>query len=159
MSPPIKWGDILFLTMLSVRPSARPSVRSSVCFCMSVCLSVCLYVRLAFVSALYLLNPWWDFQITRYKCQVWWDYLQCVCFNKVGSRSRSYFKVKLCLTVFRVRSISVEPLVGFSITRHKCQVWWDDVQCVCFTKVGSRSRSYLKVKHFMTVFCVRFISF
>ena len=37
MSPPMKWGDILFL--------AR-----------------CPSVHHAFVSALYLLNPWWDLQ-------------------------------------------------------------------------------------------------
>jgi len=36
MSPPMKWGDILFLALLSV----------------------CLSVRHAFVSALHLLNPW-----------------------------------------------------------------------------------------------------
>jgi len=43
MSPPMKWGDILFLAPLSVcpsdRPSDRPSVRPNVR--PSVCLSVC----------------------------------------------------------------------------------------------------------------------
>jgi len=53
----IKWGDI-FLALLYVCPSVRPSV------CLSVCMSVRLSVRHTFVSALYLLNPWWDFQIT-----------------------------------------------------------------------------------------------
>ena len=53
---PMKWGDILFLAPLSVCPSVRLSVRLS--------------VRHTFVSALYLLNPWWDFQITLHKCQV-----------------------------------------------------------------------------------------
>jgi len=48
MSPPMKWGDILFLAPLSVRLS----------------------VHHAFVSALYLLNPWWDLQITLHKYQV-----------------------------------------------------------------------------------------
>jgi len=58
---------------------------------------------------------------------------------------------------FRVRSISFKLLL--QITLHKCQVWWDDVQCLCLTKVGSRSRSQSKVKHCMTVFRVRSISF
>ena len=35
-----------------------------------VCPSVCPSVRHTFVSALYLLNPWWDFLITLHKCQV-----------------------------------------------------------------------------------------
>jgi len=79
-----------------------------------VCLSVRLSVCHAFVSALYLLNPWWDLQITLHKCQVWWDDVQCLCLNKVSSRSRSQSKIKHCMTVFRVRSISFEPLVGFT---------------------------------------------
>ena len=45
MSPPIKWGDMLFSALLSV--------------CMS-----------GFRVALYLLNPGWDLQITLHKCQV-----------------------------------------------------------------------------------------
>ena len=85
---------------LSVRLTVRPSVRPS--------------VRHTFVSALYLLNPWWDFQITLHKCQVWWDDVQCLCLTKVGSRSRSLFKIKHCMTVFRVRSISFEPMEGFT---------------------------------------------
>jgi len=48
------------------------------------------------------------------KCQVWWDNVQCLCLTKVGSRSRSQSKIKYCMTVFRVRSISFEPLVGFT---------------------------------------------
>jgi len=40
-------------------------------------------VWLYFVSALYLLNPWWDFQITLYKCQVWWVDVQCKCLTKL----------------------------------------------------------------------------
>ena len=97
---PMKWGDILFLAPLSVCPSVRPSVRLS--------------VRHTFVSALYLLNPWWDFQMTLHKCQVWWDDVQCLGLTKVGSRSRSQSKIKHCMTVFRVRSISLEPLVVFA---------------------------------------------
>jgi len=40
--------------------------------------------------------------------------MQCLCLNKVGSRSRSQFKIKHCTTVFRVRSITFEALVGFT---------------------------------------------
>jgi hypothetical protein len=40
--------------------------------------------------------------------------LQCLCLSKVCSRSMSQSKIKHCMTVFRVRSISFEPLVGFT---------------------------------------------
>jgi len=36
----------------------------------------------------------------------------------------------------------LNPLWELKITLHICQAWCDDVQCVCLTKVGSRSRSY-----------------
>jgi len=39
--------------------------------------------------------------------------VQGLCLTKVGSRSRSEFKIKHCMTVFHVGSISFEPLVGF----------------------------------------------
>jgi len=81
---------------------------------MSVCPSVRLSVRHTFVSALYLLNPWWDLQITLHKCQVWLDNVQCLGLTKVSWRSRSQSKIKHCMTVFRARSISLEPLVGFT---------------------------------------------
>jgi len=71
-------------------------------------------IWLYFVSALYLLNLWWDLQITLHKCQIWWDDVQFLCFTKVGPRSRSQSKSKHCMTVFRVRSISFEPLVVFT---------------------------------------------
>ena len=48
------------------------------------------------------------------KCQVRWDNVQCLCLTKVGLRSRSQSKIKHCMTVFHVRSISFEPLVGFT---------------------------------------------
>ena len=32
----------------------------------------------------------------------------------------------------------------------KCQQCWDDVQCLCLTKVCSRSKSEFKIKHCMT---------
>jgi len=155
-------------------------------------------VWLYFVSALYLLNSWWDLQITLHKCRVWWDDVQCIHLTKVGSRSRSQFKIKHFMTVFRVRSISFEPLVVFTnnfaqmsamlwrcavpmfdqgwfkvhgqnlrlnivwlyfmpalyllnpwldlqITLHKCQEWWDNVQCLFLTNVCLRSRSQFKI--------------
>jgi len=123
MSPPMKWGDILFLAPLSVRPSVCPSVLHT------------------FMSALYLLNPWWDLQIILHKCQVWWDNVQCLCLTKVGSRSRSQFKIKHCMTIFCVALYLLNPWWELQITLHNCQVWWDNVQCLCLTKVGSRSRS------------------
>ena len=47
MSPPIKWGVILFLAPLSVRPYVCPSY-------------------------LYILNPYWNLQMTLHKWQVRW---------------------------------------------------------------------------------------
>jgi len=124
---------------------------------MSVRLSVRPSVRHTFVSALYLLNPWWYLQITLHKCQVGRDDMQCLCLTKV--RWRSQFKIKHCITVLCVRSISFEPHVELQITLHKCQVWWDDVQCLCLIKVGSRSKSQFKIKDCMTVSRVGSISF
>jgi len=40
--------------------------------------------------------------------------VQCLYLIMVGSRSMSQSKIKHCMTVFRVRSISCEPLVGFT---------------------------------------------
>jgi len=37
-----------------------------------------------------------------------------LCLTKGGSRSRSQSKIKHCMTVFCVRSISFEPLSGFT---------------------------------------------
>jgi len=125
---------------------------------MSICEDVRQSVRFTFVSALYLLNPWWNLQKTLHKCQVWWNDVQCVCLTKVGSRSRSQSKIKHCMTVFRFRSTSFKPLVGFTNNFAQMPVWWDDVQWLCLTKVGSRSRSQSKIKHCMTVFHVRSIS-
>jgi len=124
MSPPMKWGDILFLASLSVCPS------------------VCLSVRHAFVSALYLLNPWWDLQITLHKCQVWWDNVQCLCLTKVGSRSRSQSKIKHCMTVCRVPSISFEPLVGF--TNHFAQM--SSMMRQCAVPMFEQGRFKVKVR-------------
>jgi len=56
----------------------------------------------------------------------------------------------VCLSHFRVRSISFESLMGCFKTLHKCQIWLDNVQCLCLTKVGSRSRSQFRIKHCMT---------
>jgi len=123
-----------------------------------VCPSVCLSVRHTFVSALYLLNPWWDLQITLHKCQVWWDDVQCRGLTKVSSRWRSQSKINIVWLNFVSTLYLLNPWWDFKITFHKCQVWWDDVQCFCLTKVGSRSRSEFKIKHCMTVFYVGSIS-
>jgi len=40
--------------------------------------------------------------------------VQCLCLTEGGLRSRSQSKIKHCMTVFGVRSISFEPLVGFT---------------------------------------------
>jgi len=122
MSPPMKWGDILFLAPLFVRLS----------------------VRHTFMSALYLLNLWWDLQITLHKCQVWWDDVQCLCLTKVGSRSRSQSKIKHWLYFVSARYL-LNPWLDLQITLHKCQEWWDDVQCLFLTNVCSRSRSQFKI--------------
>jgi len=125
---------------------------------LSVLLSVCLTVCHAFVST-YLLNPWWDLQITLHKCQVWWDHVQCLCLTKVSSRSRSQSKIKHCMTVFHVRSISFEPLVGFTNNFAQMSSMMRRCAVPMFDQVGSRSRSQSKIKHCMTVFCVCSISF
>jgi len=71
------------------------------------------------------------------------------------------FSSVVCPSHFRVRSISFEPLVGFTynFAQMSSRLWWDDVQCLCLTKDGSRSRSQSKIKHCMTVFRVCSISF
>jgi len=65
------------------------------------------------------------------------------------------------MTVFRVCSISFEPLVVF--TNYFAQMSSMMGRCAMLmfglTKVDSRSRSQSKIKHCMTVFRVRYISF
>jgi len=100
--PPVgPWSPLMFLPIALLRrlfslclphEMGRHTVFSSVVR-LSVRPSVRLSVRHTFVSALYVLNPWWDFQITLHKCQVWWEDVQCLCLTKVGSRSRSQFKI------------------------------------------------------------------
>ena len=68
----------------------------------------------------------------------------------------------VCTSCFRVRSISFKLLVGFTnnfAQMSRRLVWLDDVQCLCLTKVGSRSRSQSKIKQFTRVFRVCSISF
>ena len=65
----------------------------------------------------------------------------------------------VCSSRFCVRSISFEPLVGFKNFFAQMSSMMSNVQCLCLTKVGSRSRSQSKIKHCMTVFRVRLISF
>jgi len=194
MSPPI-----LFLAPLSVRLSVRPSV--------------CPSVRHTFVSALYLLNPWWDLQITLHKCQVWWGDVQCL-WPRSGQGQGHNLRLNIVLLYFVSALYLLNPCWNYQITLHKChkcrndekmcsayvwprsvqgqghnlrlnsvwlyfvspfyllnpwwdlqrtlnkcQKWWDDVQCLCLTKVGSRSRLQSKIKQCMTVFRVRSISF
>jgi len=145
MSPPIKWGDIVFSSVvcLSVHLSVTLScplyifwtpggIYKNLCTTVKYNETMCSayvwprsvqgqghnlrlnIVWLYFVSALYLLNPWWNLQITLLKCQLCWDDVQCLCLTKVGLRSRSEFKIKHCMTVFHVSSICFEPLVGFT---------------------------------------------
>ena len=118
-------------------------------------------VWLYFVSALYLLNPWWYLQITLHKCQVWWDDVQCLCL--VWPRSIQGQGHNLRLNIVCLYFVSALDLLNqwwdLQITLHKCQVWWDDGQCLGLTKVGSRSRSQSKIKHCMSVFRVCSISF
>ena len=85
--------------------------------------------------------------------------MQCLGLTKVGSRSRSQFKIKHCMTVFCVRSISFEPMVGFTNNFAQMSSMMRRYSVLILTKVGSRSRSQSKIKHCMTVFHVRSISF
>jgi len=75
-------------------------------------------------------TPGGIYKITLHKCQVWWDDVQCLCLTMVGSRSRSQYKNKHCITVFRVRSISFEPLVGF--TNNCTNVEYDETMCSAY---------------------------
>jgi len=87
--------------------------------CLSIGLSVRLSVHHAFVFALYLLNPWWDFQIPLHKGQVWWVDVQCVCLTKVGSRSRSYrhsSTLNIVWLYFMSALYFFNPLWDFQIT-------------------------------------------
>jgi len=93
------------------------------------------------------------------KCQLCWDDVQCLCLTKVGSWSRSEFKIKHCMTVFHAGSISFEPLVWFRNCSAQMSRMIKNVQCLCLTNVCSMSRSQFKIKHCMTVFRVRSISF
>jgi len=102
-------------------------------------------VWLYFVFALYLLNPWWDLQITLHKCHVWFQG-HSLRFNIVWL----YLVSALYL---------LNPWWYLQKTVLKCQLCCDDVQCLCLTKVGSRSMSEFKIKHCMTVFYVGAISF
>jgi len=130
-------------------------MRRHIVFSSVVCLSVCpSRFRVRSIS----FEPWWDLQIFLHKCQVWWDDVQCLCLTKVGSRSRSQSKIKHCMTVFRVHSISFEPLVGF--TNNFAQMSSMMIRCaVCiFDQVGSWSRSKFKAKLIVIKFLVQSLS-
>jgi len=113
-------------------------------------------VWLYFMSALYLLNPLWDFQITLHKCQVWCVDVQYICLTKVGSRSRSGSTLNIVWLNFMSALYLLNPEWDFQITLHKCQVWWVDVQCM-FDQGHFKVK--FKVKHCMTVFYVCSVSF
>jgi len=81
-------------------------------------------VWLYFVSALYLLNPWWDLQITLHKCQVWWNDVQCIGLTKVGSRSRSQIKIKHCTFRFRKHPSSYVCFCAFVVTIMFTKHWY-----------------------------------
>jgi len=106
--------------------------------------SVCLSVRHTLVSALYLLNPWWDLQITLHKCQVWWNYVPCLWLESGQGHN---LRLNIVWLYFVSALNLLNPLWDLQITLLKCQLCWDDVQCLYLTKVGSRSRSELKIKH------------
>jgi len=150
MSPPMKLRDILFLAWLSVCPSVCPSRSISfeplvgitnkcknVKYDEAMC-SASVWPRsvqgqghnlrlnivwLYFVSALYLLNPWLDLQITLHKCQVWWDDVQCLCLTKVWSGSRSEFKINIVWLYFMLALYLLKPWLDLQITLPKCQEW------------------------------------
>jgi len=111
-------------------------------------------VRLYCVSALYLLNLCWDLQITLHKCQVWWVDVQFACLTKVGSRSRSQFKIKQCMTVCHVHLVSFENLVGFTKNSAKNSF----MMSRCAIRMFDSGQFKFKVKHYMNVLHVRSIT-
>ena len=85
--------------------------------------------------------------------------MQCLCLTKVGSRSRSQSKIIHSMTVFRVRSISFEPLVGFTNNFAQMSSMMRRCAMHMFDQGGSRSRSQSTIIHCMTVFRDRSVSF
>jgi len=77
-------------------------IETSVVFPYALCLSSRLSVRHAFVSALYILNPWWYLQITLHKCQV--DLHTCM---------MSRYAERICVAKCLVQSAALKPLLGF----------------------------------------------
>ena len=55
--------------------------------------------------------------------------MQCLCLTKVGSRSMAQVKIKHCMTVFGVRSISFEPLVVFTNNFARMSDMYDETIC------------------------------
>jgi len=92
--------ETLDLAPLSVRPS--------------VCLSVCPFVTLCVRSISFEHLVGFTNNFAQMSSIMRWFFVQCLGLTKVGSRSRSQFKIKHCMTVFSVHSISFEPLVGFT---------------------------------------------
>jgi len=126
--PPWNWKTYCFSSFvrLSVRLSFRPSV------CLSVTLSCPLYIF------------WTPSGIYKYLCtNVKYD--ETICIINVWSRSVQGQGHNLRVNIVWLYFVSALYLLNtwrdLQITLHKCQEWWDDVQCPCLTKVGSRSRS------------------
>jgi len=95
---PMKWGDLLFLALLSVGPSVGVSICPSVWwFTLSCTIFICWTP-----GGIYIFSA---------RMLVWLVDVQCVCLTKVGSRSRSKFKVKHCMTVLLVGSTPFKPMV------------------------------------------------
>jgi len=115
---PIKWGDILFLAPLSVCPSVFSSVRMSVrayrwalvgyqnAQHMSICEN---FPFIPFVSY------WVGFRLLG-------SFKQKKYPTNAHRKGRPSFRLSVRPSDFRVRSISFEPLVGFSNTFAQCQV-------------------------------------
>ena len=135
----------------------RHIVFSSV-VCLSVRLSVCLSVTLS--CPLYIF--WTPGGIYKYLCtNITYDETMCSVY--VWPRSVQCQGHNLRLNIVWLYFVStlylLNPRWVLQITLHTCQIWWDDVQCLCLTKVGSRSRSQSKIKHCLAVFRDRLISF
>ena len=125
MSSPMKWGDILFLAPLSVCPSVRPSVR------LSVTLSCSLYIF------------WTPSGIYKQLCtNVKYDETMCSAYvwPRSGQGQGHNLRFNIVWLYFVSALYFLNLWWDLQITLHKCQVWWDDVQCLCLTKVCSRSR-------------------
>jgi len=122
-----------------------------------VCLSVCLSVTLRVGSISF--KPLVIF--TNYSAQLSRMMRWCAVpmFDQCQFKVKVNSKIKHCMTVFYVRSISFEPLVGF--TNNFAQMSSMMRQCAVpmFDQGQFKVKVNLKIKHCMTVFHVCSISF